>query len=109
MKAKETRSDPIKKVVYYLDEAIIFIVMVLSILFSETIIKSIKTGSLPNHLTPLSWVHVVIASFIGIFIYGMQNDSFKYEYDKKKPSMIKRCYNAMVHGLFYKTFIDMVD
>ena len=109
MKAKETRSDPIKKLIYYLDEVIVFAVMVLSILFSETIIRAIKSGIVPTQLAHISLMGTLVASFIGIMVYGIENESFKFNYEKDKPPMMKRCFNSMIHGVAWKSIIGFTD
>jgi len=107
MRARDTSTDQVKKLIYFLDETTVFVVSVVSIIFSDVLQKSIQGGVLvAQDFSHLSWTKIIVASFISIILYGNTNESFKYN-DRHKPPFMKRVYNAILHGLAWKTIIGI--
>jgi hypothetical protein len=105
MKARETDSDVKKKVIYYIDEALIFLITIFAIVFDKTVIKLLKTGTLDINSLSVTWPQLVAASFITIMLYGIANKSFKYN-TKDKPPMMKRIYTAVFIGIGWQSTIN---
>jgi hypothetical protein len=104
MKAKHGSSDKVKKIIYYVDEGIVFVITILAIVFSD-VIKNMLAGNLPGHgAFHLTWVKLLTSSFITVMLYGAVNNSFKYN-DKDKPSMFKRIYVSVMLGLAWKEIV----
>lgn len=104
MKAKDTSSEKFKKFIYYVDEAIVFMVTVLSVMFSELLQTALTTGTVDFKNIETSLGKLLVSCFITIMIYGSMNSSFKYN-DKDKPSMFKRIYVSCLQGIGWKTII----
>lgn len=106
MKAKPTSSITVKKLVYFLDESIIFAVTVATVIFSEALLKALSTGVISASMQHVSWNKIIVASFVSIMIHGTTNNSFKYN-DNDKPPMMKRIYQAVKEGVFWKTVVGV--
>jgi hypothetical protein len=108
MKAKETSSESIKKLIYYVDESIVFIITVLAIIFSDSL-QAVLRGELHLHhgLFFVSWTKIIASSFIAVMLYGVTNNTFKYS-DKDKPSIFKRIYTSVMLGIAWKSVIGGV-
>lgn len=107
MKANESASPTTKRIIYYLDESIVFIVTVLSVMFSDILQKSLQTGSLSISSLHNDWGKLILSCIITIMIYGSMNESFKYS-EKDKPTMFKRIYQGVLQGIAWKTIIGFV-
>ena len=102
------QSDKLKKAWYYFDELIVYFVMFIAIVFSDAVMKMIKDGTVTPHEFALNWVKVIASCLIAILALGTMNDSFIYS-DKKKPPLAKRIYNAVLHGIAYKSLIGVTS
>ena len=108
MKAKVSRSAPFKKFIYYLDEAIVFTITVLAIIFSDTLQLIIK-GQTPTSIAfTTSWTKIVISAFITIMLYGTMNSAWKFDDHRDKPPMIKRIYTSVMLGIAWKSMIGNI-
>jgi len=105
MKAKSTSSELMKKFIYYLDEAIVFVITILAIVFSDTLQAILKGQSIGHGAFIASWTKIVTASFIAIMLYGAVNNSFKYN-EKDKPPLFKRIYTSVLIGIAWKGIIN---
>ena len=96
-----------KKVFYYLDESFVWLILFLSVVFSEAVLKMIQTGDLTKADFSISWIKAIAGSLIAILVWGGMSDSFNYVEGKKKPSLGKRIYNSVLHGVAYRTMLGL--
>lgn len=96
MPPKDTRTEAQKRLHYYFDEAIVFLVMLLVVLFRETITQALKGDPITNMVIKMP--RIVAGVVLTILVYGKFHDSFKYN-ERKKPPLYKRLTLAIGFGL----------
>lgn len=93
-----------KKIWYFIDDGIIYAIMVLSIAFSGVILSALAGNDVAMADFKLSWAKIIVASFIGILVYGASKGGFQYS-EKQKPHFGIRVYEAVKDGVFYQVLV----
>lgn len=93
-----------KKRIYYFEEITILLVTLLSVVFSDAIMKR-ATGELATTNDILfDWVNLIISGILALVSYGTMFTQFTYT-DKTKPPLIKRIATAIMNGIAWRTII----
>lgn len=98
-----------KKLINFLDEILVFIVILFSVLFSDGILKALHGKPIGPKDFQINFWSTIAAAIIAIGVYAKFNSNFKTEDIKNKPHIIKRCYNALCQGALWKTVLDFSD
>ena len=93
-----------KRIWYFIDEALVFLVMFLAVLMKETIVAMTKGDPVTNLI--IKGPKILASVLIAIIVYGSMNESFKYN-DKNKPPLFKRLAQAILHGLGWQSLSDL--
>lgn len=102
---KELDKNTWKKIWYFVDDGIIYAIMVLSVALSSVILSSLAGKDVTMSDFNLSWAKLIVASFIGILVYGASKGGFQYT-EKQKPPFFIRVYEAVKDGTFYQVIVS---
>jgi hypothetical protein len=104
MKANANSSLTIKKIVYYLDEILILLIVLISVISADAIHKAIKGKSVGWHDFLISWPNLIVSALVSIFVYGSLY-SRPYS-EKEKAPMYRRAAAAVTQGFTWKLMFN---
>ena len=99
------------KLIFYFDECIVFLFMLVAIIASDIIHSYIKGKAISGSQLRLDPISIGIAVFIAIISYGRMYNSFNFKLSEsgellRKEPLIKRISEAILQGIAWKTIID---
>ena len=93
-----------KKRRYYIEEFTILLVTLLSVVFSDAIMKRASGELATTNDILFDWVNLIVSGILAVVSYGTMFTQFQYS-NKTKPPLIKRIATAIMNGIAWRTII----
>jgi hypothetical protein len=94
------------KVIYWVDELSIFLVVIMAVIFADALVK--RSQGHPAALADvfIDPLNLILSAVIGTIVYGSMVQSWKVRADK--PPWPKRAASAILQGIAWRTLVGSV-